>query len=205
MFQFIRNSLVVFLAASSILFACDDLFAYYQSGAYHEALEQALEQAKCLVQKNFATTVSPAIVLDIDETSLSNLPAMQDKNFLLSEDERHALARGGQLPAIQGTLELVKFAKENNIAVYFVTGRDESLRDATVANLQHSGFNDFDGLYMREPNQTCETAQFKAHARQAIESLGHHIILNVGDQTSDLLGGHADHHLKLPNPFYHIP
>ena len=34
--------------------------------------------------------------------------------------------------------------------------------------------------------------------------LGYLIILNVGDQESDLTGGFADRTFKLPNPFYFI-
>jgi len=30
-------------------------------------------------------------------------------------------------------------------------------------------------------------------------------VANVGDQLSDLAGGHAGRDFKLPNPFYHIP
>lgn len=34
---------------------------------------------------------------------------------------------------------------------------------------------------------------------------GFRIIVNVGDQESDLAGGHAERAFKLPNPFYIIP
>ena len=31
------------------------------------------------------------------------------------------------------------------------------------------------------------------------------IIANFGDQFSDLIGGHADKPVKLPNPTYYLP
>jgi hypothetical protein len=30
-------------------------------------------------------------------------------------------------------------------------------------------------------------------------------VLNIGDQASDLRGGHAEKTILLPNPFYSIP
>ena len=40
--------------------------------------------------------------------------------------------------------------------------------------------------------------------RQKIEADGYAIIANLGDQPSDLAGGHAEPFL-LPNPYYRIP
>jgi hypothetical protein len=48
-------------------------------------------------------------------------------------------------------------------------------------------------------------ASFKAPVRAAIEGTGYTIIANVGDQPSDLAGGHAEKTFLLPNPFYRIP
>ena len=48
--------------------------------------------------------------------------------------------------------------------------------------------------------------EYKAGTRKHIEQdLGYDIVLNVGDQCSDLQGGYADHGLKLPNPTYYLP
>jgi hypothetical protein len=33
---------------------------------------------------------------------------------------------------------------------------------------------------------------------------GYDIVVNAGDQESDLEGGHADRAFKLPNPFYFV-
>ena len=47
--------------------------------------------------------------------------------------------------------------------------------------------------------------EYKSAARAKIEQQGYRIILNVGDQESDLAGGHATRAFKLPNPFYYSP
>jgi hypothetical protein len=46
---------------------------------------------------------------------------------------------------------------------------------------------------------------FKAPKRREIEAQGYEIVLNMGDQESDLEGGYAERTFKLPNPFYWIP
>ena len=45
---------------------------------------------------------------------------------------------------------------------------------------------------------------WKARTRRAIERRGYRIVVNVGDQRSDLDGGHALRRFKLPNPMYVI-
>jgi HAD superfamily, subfamily IIIB (Acid phosphatase) len=46
---------------------------------------------------------------------------------------------------------------------------------------------------------------FKSGERARIEANGYSVIANIGDQDSDLAGGHALHTCKLPNPAYYIP
>jgi acid phosphatase len=48
-------------------------------------------------------------------------------------------------------------------------------------------------------------ADFKVPQRRKIEAAGYTIIANIGDQPSDLAGGHAERTYLLPNPFYRIP
>jgi acid phosphatase len=48
------------------------------------------------------------------------------------------------------------------------------------------------------------TVSYKSGERAKIERSGVRIIANIGDQESDLEGGHADRGFKYPNPFYFI-
>lgn len=53
---------------------------------------------------------------------------------------------------------------------------------------------------------TCTTVEYKANTRKHIEQdLGYDVVLNIGDQFSDLIGGYADRAVKLPNPTYYLP
>ena len=46
---------------------------------------------------------------------------------------------------------------------------------------------------------------FKAPERRKLAEQGYTIILNMGDQESDLRGGYAEKTFKLPNPVYFLP
>jgi hypothetical protein len=60
-------------------------------------------------------------------------------------------------------------------------------------------------LTLKPPGTTLTTVAYKSGARAAIEQQGYRIIASVGDQYSDLAGGHEDKAFKLPNPFYFLP
>jgi len=60
------------------------------------------------------------------------------------------------------------------------------------------------GNLVLRPSDAEGTRAYKSAARADIEADGYRIVLNVGDQDSDLRGGHADKAYKLPNPFYFI-
>jgi predicted secreted acid phosphatase len=51
----------------------------------------------------------------------------------------------------------------------------------------------------------CSTIEYKSGTRGHIEDLGFRVVGNFGDQYSDLIGGHADHTYKVPNPTYYLP
>lgn len=51
----------------------------------------------------------------------------------------------------------------------------------------------------------CSTIEYKSGTRAHIEDLGLRVVGNFGDQYSDLIGGHADHTYKVPNPTYYLP
>lgn len=203
---------------------------YYRCTKYDSDVAKALAEALEWVGLRGPQVSKPAIVLDIDETALSNWTRIQKNNFAYFADGPCDLAnkdqacgepdweKSGLAPALKPTLDLFKFAKCKdvplhanckNIAVFFVTGRYQSTdeKNWTEKNLANAGYHDWDGLYLRDPSTRGQpVAISKTAARTDIESrLGYTIIANVGDQDSDLRGGHAERKFKVPNPFYFIP
>jgi HAD superfamily, subfamily IIIB (Acid phosphatase) len=145
-----------------------------------------------------------AIVLDIDETSLSNYSAIEADDFTFGP-ESQAEADNEIGEAIEPTLQIFNDAKSRGVAVFFVTGRPESQRAHTVSNLEREGYSGWQQLYLKPASPTMTTVQYKSGARRDIESQGYRIIANIGDQYSDLAGGHAKRAFKLANPFYFLP
>jgi predicted secreted acid phosphatase len=145
-----------------------------------------------------------AIVFDIDETSLSNYTAIEADNFTFGPNSQ-AEATNEIGTAIQPTLDLFDLAKKKHIAIFLITGRRENTRAHTTSNLTREGFTGYKELILKPDASTATTVDYKSGARKAIEQQGYRIVANVGDQYSDLAGGHAQVAFKLPNPFYFLP
>ena len=106
---------------------------------------------------------------------------------------------------IAGALRLYEWAREHEIAIVFLSGRKEAQRAATERALKHAGFTQWSELLLRDPSESeLKAAEFKAGRRAKLEEQGYAIVLNLGDQASDLAGGHAEQSLLMPNPFYQV-
>ena len=183
---------------------------YHDNGQYDQDIKQVDGAALVYLQQRVAQAdfhgKKPAMVLDVDETSLSNYPDMITLDFGGTLKEICAYEDKAHDPVIQPTLKLYKFAKAHHIAVFFITGRFEYERKFTTENLAKAGYHDWDGLILRDGiYKTAPAAVYKTAIRKQITAQGYDILLNVGDQNSDLKGGFADKTFKLPNPYYFIP
>ncbi len=146
----------------------------------------------------------PAIVFDVDETALSNYSAIDADNFTFGPNSM-AEATNEIGVAIKPSLALYQLAQKKGIATFFVTGRREKDRAHTAHNLEREGFTGYTELVLKPDAFTDTTVTYKSGARAAIEAKGYRIVASVGDQYSDLAGGHEDVAFKLPNPFYFLP
>lgn len=159
----------------------------------------------------------PAIVLDVDDTTLLTYDlevGVSDYDF--SRASKNDWVKHRRFPATPGMLDFVATAESLGFTVFGITGRSDSQKSLTLANLRRVGYDDFVAsrffarpagkrpAYLTCRTATCTTVEFKSLTRKYIEKLGYDIELNVGDQWSDLQGGHADRTLKLPNPTYVI-
>jgi predicted secreted acid phosphatase len=191
--------------------------AYHDSGAYDRDLGMVAGEAAGWLESRAPEVAQPALVLDIDETALSNWEIIKLDDFgrpingpcnpaLDAPCGWAAWDQLGRDPAIAPTLQLFRQARVLKVTVFFITGRPESQRDATERNLLTAGYGGYARLYM-VPNGAhfASVADFKAPIRAKIEQAGYTIVANVGDQPSDLEGGHAEKMFLLPDPFYRVP
>jgi acid phosphatase len=149
-----------------------------------------------------------ALVLDVDETSLSNYCEMkrEDYGFLATMFNAWEVSSEADV-ALPGTLRLFNRARAAGLEVFFITGRPGEQKAATAKNLEAAGYKGWKGLSLREgPQKTMATVEYKSQERKKIVDAGYRIVMNVGDQWSDLNGdARAEISVKLPNPFYYLP
>jgi predicted secreted acid phosphatase len=177
---------------------------------------------------------SPALVFDADDTTLWTYD-MEDgeMKFVFDPVRQGAWVSGHLFQAVPGMPQLVKAGAASGCTVFGLTGRGASQQADTVANLTEKGYVDAAGtplfssahFFTKGPvvvssgdatiptqpwvdcggDGACSTIEYKSGTRAYIEQVGFDIVGNFGDQWSDLIGGHASHTYKLPNPTYYLP
>lgn len=122
-----------------------------------------------------------AVVFDIDNTTI--------------ETHFHPITE----PAVPQSLQLADYAHSLGVAVIFISARPDIIQSITVDTLRDAGYP-VDGFYGRDFLNLFEPIQtFKTNERIAVEKQGYTIIANIGNNTSDLAGGHAERTFKLPD------
>jgi predicted secreted acid phosphatase len=182
------------------------IVAYRESGQWDRDIAAVTAAARAHLDRRLAAARlhRPALVLDVDDTSLSSYDCLKRTGF--KRLPNNPCSRGGDLPVIPQTLDLYTYARERGVTVLFLTGRRERLRGPTVRNLRAAGYAGPLRLRMRPNRERPGTHDgFKARERRKLERQGFTIVANVGDQRSDLDGGGAERTFKLPNPMYVIP
>lgn len=126
----------------------------------------------------------PAIVLDIDNSSLET-----DFHWFWTFPT----------PAIDKVRALTHYANQRGVAIFFVTARPGIVYSLTERNLKTVGYP-VTGLYVRDlPALFEQVSAYKTAKRAEIEARGYTIIANIGNNESDLVGGHAERTVKLPD------
>ncbi|MFI6224422.1 HAD family acid phosphatase [Nocardia salmonicida] len=142
-------------------------------------------EAKTYLAGRLPSATRPAIVFDIDNTTLET-----------------SYNTGLIIPAISLVLGLATWAKQNGAAIIFVTGRPALVNAYSQANLTLVGYP-VDALYGSAPTTlsagNAGLAEYKTASRADIESNGYTIVANIGNSPSDLSGGHAERTFKFPD------
>ncbi|GAA0671707.1 HAD family acid phosphatase [Kitasatospora atroaurantiaca] len=146
-------------------------------------VSSAIAPARAYVEQRTAepTGENLAIVFDIDNTTLAT-------HF-------HPFAMSGIAPVVQ----LAQYAESRGVSLIFVTARPDFIDLATRISLGRAGYT-VDGLHGRDLDDLFEPVQqFKTDQRIKVENQGYTIIANIGNNWTDLNGGHAERTFKLPD------
>ncbi len=182
------------------------LIDYYTTGEYLHEVQGVANEAKTYLNQRFPkpTHKKLAMVFDIDDTLLSGYELAHKYNFGPDAKEIDEYYLEAKSPPLLPVVALYQLAQKKGLAVFLITGRETPLLAATEKNLHNVGLNGWKALYTKE-GKFASAALYKSKVRKAIEEQGYSIVANIGDQQSDLTGGHAERVFKLPNPFYFVP
>jgi predicted secreted acid phosphatase len=178
---------------------------YYESGEFDSDVKAVSADAtKSLTSQLKKKPRKPAIVFDIDDTLESTYACAKRSNF-----DRTAItvcqAQTDQTP-IAPVWKLLKLAQKKKVALFVITGRPQGIEPGTREQLKRDGLKGKYTLVMRPNGDLGQpAAPYKAAARKAIQKRGYKILVNIGDQKSDLSGGASVKRFKVPNPMYFTP
>ena len=118
---------------------------WYQNAAEVDALYQqgynvATNKLKELLKQ--PTTKPYSIVLDIDETVLSNIPfqvKMVKDGTAFNPKLWDEWVQKAEATPVAGAKEFLQFADKNKVQIYYVSDRTDSQVDATIKNLEAQG------------------------------------------------------------------
>ncbi len=183
-----------------------EVASYYESGKHERDVARIMSKAvKLLPAKGSYNVEGSAVVFDIDDTALNTYEYQKGVGFGHHGPAWHQWIGMSRATAIKPVLDFYNQAKDRGMPVFFVTGRREKFRAVTESNLRQCGFDGWTELFMKPDNFNDESVVgFKSGCRAAIESRGYKILINVGDQESDLVGGHCRHKVLLPNRIYGV-
>lgn len=196
---------------SAVPFSLDSAYAKNTKSVVDQSLE-------CV--SSLPKVINPMIVFDIDDTLLSDYLSHCQNGFgkfdpeaAKKRDEMYAL------PVVPHMDEILSYAFKNNINVAFISARPTSEIELTKQDLIENlpqfkseisqVFENGHALFVNEKEKDYTVDVFKNIAREELKAKGYNIILNIGDQYSDLNYTFPNKNpvscsYKLPNFIYYI-
>lgn len=135
-----------------------------------------LTGAKDYLDAHAHTAAKPALVLDIDNTSLQS--------------------HYGWPKPVRPTLRVAKHAVKLGYTVFFVTGRTPGSANSVRPQLSAAGYV-YRNVYGRPKGQGLAVS--KQANRAKIVAHGYTIVMDIGNRNTDLWGANVGHGIKLPS------
>ena len=182
-----------FLFIFLFLFACNNLDVskkehslYWQknSAEYVALSYQAYNLAKFRLDEKLNSEFNkrPAIVIDLDETVLNNLPYNEmliDSSDVFTQESWSKWVNKKIATKIPGSLEFINYAKSKNVKIVYLSNRRVENYDPTKENLVNIGYPfDEDTLMLLRDETSDKTAR-----RNTLND--YEIIMLLGDNLAD--------------------
>ena len=168
---------------------------------FERKIEKIVKKAKNYAEKHYKEDA--AIVSDIDDTLLRTYGYFDEYKVFNKEDWSKWIKKNKVTP-IMPTIKFLQWAKQKGYKIYLISGRLEETRPSTEVVLKKYDIP-YDKLFLKSKNYDKPSAvPYKSSIREMLSEKGNDIILSIGDQKSDYLGGFGKG-FKLPNPVYTVP
>ena len=182
-----------FLFTFLFLFACNNVeiskkehSLYWQknSAEYVALSYQAYNLAKFRLDEklNLEFNKRPAIVIDLDETVLNNLPYNEmliDSSEIFTQESWSKWVNKKIATKVPGSLEFINYAKSKNVKIVYLSNRRVENYDPTKENLVNLGYPfDEDTLMLLRDETSDKTAR-----RNTLND--YEIIMLLGDNLAD--------------------
>lgn len=135
----------------------------------------------------------PAVVVDIDETVLDNVP-LNARDILTNQVYSYARwntwVDQAKAQALPGAVEFLQAADKKGITVYYITNREHSQVQATVNNLRLRGFpvaHNEQVLAASTPTGHCEQAGYGKNCRRQWVASHARVLMLAGDSFGDFV------------------
>ena len=183
-----QSMLSVLYAQSSAEYEASNIQTYVNAKS---ALDRALNDVTwtaAIEQKDNFENKPPAIILDIDETVLNNVPFQARSiidgqsyptgwlDWMLEESS----------DAVAGVSDFLEYSQSKGVKIFYVTNRIAVAEDATRNNLKKLGLpldTDRDVLLMKDENGWTSDKV----SRRKLVAKDYRILLLIGDQLGDFL------------------
>lgn len=141
------------------------------------------------------------VVFDLDQTLLTDEKYRSTYQSYADTFKQQWKGVHDPIPEI---VDLYNWCVKQGLSTCIITARTEKMRKITLSNLIRVGIRKCDRLYMKSGKR--DKIQYKSQCRKEILESGGIILLNIGDQESDLLlpdgtYGYSSHCIKLPSTY----
>jgi acid phosphatase len=142
-------------------------------------------------RENPATGLSPAIIVDVDETVLDNTPyqaRLVRDNASFDDFSWNQWVEERAARPMPGALEFAKAAAAREVTIYYISNRTADQSAATIDNLKKAGFpikDDSQFLGLGTVVDGCESEGSDKGCRRRLVGRTHRVLMQFGDQLGD--------------------
>lgn len=183
-----QSMLSVLYAQSSAEYEASNIQTYVNAKSALDKALNDLNWTAAIEQKENFKNKPPAIILDIDETVLNNIP-FQARSIINGQSYPTGWLEWmleESSDAVAGVSDFLEYAQSKGVKIFYVTNRIAVAEDATRNNIQKLGLpldTDRDVLLMKNENDWTSDKV----SRRELVAKDYRILLLIGDQLGDFL------------------